>query len=59
MSQTKTDTASDTGLMRVPSERISRLMDLVAELSLSVAETVRSPIWTGWSCRISKPLSTG
>ena len=43
MSQTKTDTASDTGLMRVPSERISRLMDLVAELSLSVAETVRSP----------------
>ena len=29
--------------MRVPSERISRLMDLVAELSLSVAETVRSP----------------
>lgn len=29
--------------MRVPSERISRMMDLVAELSLSVAETVRSP----------------
>jgi two-component system chemotaxis sensor kinase CheA len=37
------DTAPDSGLMRVPSERIGRLMDLVAELSLSVAETVRSP----------------
>ncbi len=36
-------TATETGLMRVPSERIGRLMDLVAELSLSVAETVRSP----------------
>jgi two-component system, chemotaxis family, sensor kinase CheA len=35
--------APESGLMRVPSERIGRLMDLVAELSLSVAETVRSP----------------
>lgn len=43
MNQTRTETATDTGLMRVPSERIGRLMDLVAELSLSVAETVRSP----------------
>lgn len=34
---------ADSGLMRVPSERIGRLMDLVAELSLSVAEAVRSP----------------
>lgn len=36
------ETGPDGGLMRVPSERIGRLMDLVAELSLSVAETVRS-----------------
>ncbi len=43
MSQSRADSAAETGLMRVPSERISRLMDLVAELSLSVAETVRSP----------------
>jgi two-component system chemotaxis sensor kinase CheA len=43
MSQARADVAAETGLMRVPSERISRLMDLVAELSLSVAETVRSP----------------
>lgn len=41
------DTAPDSGLMRVPSERIGRLMDLVAELSLSVAETVRSPDLAG------------
>jgi two-component system, chemotaxis family, sensor kinase CheA len=41
------DTAPDGGLMRVPSERIGRLMDLVAELSLSVAETVRSPDLAG------------
>ena len=40
-------TAPDGGLMRVPSERIGRLMDLVAELSLSVAETVRSPDLAG------------
>lgn len=39
--------APDSGLMRVPSERIGRLMDLVAELSLSVAETVRSPDLAG------------
>ncbi|WP_126976379.1 chemotaxis protein CheA [Frigidibacter oleivorans] len=37
------DASPDIGLMRVPSQRIGRLMDLVAELSLSVAETVRSP----------------
>jgi two-component system chemotaxis sensor kinase CheA len=43
MNQPKAEIATDTGLMRVPSERIGRLMDLVAELSLSVAETVRSP----------------
>jgi two-component system, chemotaxis family, sensor kinase CheA len=43
MNQARADVAAETGLMRVPSERISRLMDLVAELSLSVAETVRSP----------------
>lgn len=41
------DAAPDSGLMRVPSERIGRLMDLVAELSLSVAETVRSPDLAG------------
>lgn len=40
------DTAEG-GLMRVPSDRIGRLMDLVAELSLSVAETVRSPDLAG------------
>ncbi len=43
MNQSRSEVAAETGLMRVPSERISRLMDLVAELSLSVAETVRSP----------------
>lgn len=43
MTQARSETATDTGLMRVPSERIGRLMDLVAELSLSVSETVRSP----------------
>lgn len=41
------DPVPDGGLMRVPSERIGRLMDLVAELSLSVAETVRSPDLAG------------
>ncbi|NEX45293.1 chemotaxis protein CheA [Pseudotabrizicola algicola] len=41
------ESTSDGGLMRVPSERIGRLMDLVAELSLSVAETVRSPDLVG------------
>lgn len=34
---------ADTGLMRVSSDKISRLMDLVGELSLSVSETVQSP----------------
>lgn len=43
MTQSRSEAATDTGLMRVPSERIGRLMDLVAELSLSVSETVRSP----------------
>lgn len=47
MSAPASETAPDSGLMRVPSERIARLMDLVAELSLSVAETVRSPDLAG------------
>jgi len=47
MSAPASATGPDAGLMRVPSERISRLMDLVAELSLSVAETVRSPDLVG------------
>jgi two-component system, chemotaxis family, sensor kinase CheA len=47
MSVANADSAPDGGLMRVPSERIGRLMDLVAELSLSVAETVRSPDLVG------------
>lgn len=34
--------AADGGLMRVSSDKISRLMDLVGELSLSVSETVQS-----------------
>ncbi|MCE6961924.1 chemotaxis protein CheW [Cereibacter sphaeroides] len=38
-----TDTGPDGGLMRVSSQKISRLMDLVGELSLSVSETVHSP----------------
>ena len=47
MTAASSDTATESGLMRVPSERIGRLMDLVAELSLSVAETVRSPDLVG------------
>lgn len=43
MNPKSNDTGAESVLMRVPSERIGRLMDLVAELSLSVAETVRSP----------------
>lgn len=39
--------APDAGLMRVSSEKISRLMDLVGELSLSVSETVQSPDLSG------------
>lgn len=39
--------SADTGLMRVSSEKISRLMDLVGELSLSVSETVQSPDLNG------------
>lgn len=41
--------APDAGLMRVSSEKISRLMDLVGELSLSVSETVQSPDLAGLS----------
>ena len=39
--------SADTGLMRVSSDKISRLMDLVGELSLSVSETVQSPDLNG------------
>ena len=39
--------APDAGLMRVSSDKISRLMDLVGELSLSVSETVQSPDLSG------------
>ena len=42
-----TETTTDTGLVRVSSEKISRLMDLVGELSLSVSETVHSPDLVG------------
>lgn len=41
------ENAPDTGLMRVSSDKISRLMDLVGELSLSVSETVQSPDLAG------------
>lgn len=41
------DAATDTGLMRVASDKISRLMDLVGELSLSVDAAVRSPDLNG------------
>ncbi|MGP3697173.1 chemotaxis protein CheA [Rhodobacter sp. NSM] len=41
------ETGADGGLMRVSSEKIGRLMDLVGELSLSVAETVHSPDLAG------------
>ena len=41
--------APDAGLMRVSSDKISRLMDLVGELSLSVSETVQSPDLAGLS----------
>lgn len=39
----KQDAAPGQALMRVPAARISRVMDLVAELSLSVSETLMSP----------------
>lgn len=39
--------APDAGLMRVASDKIGRLMDLVGELSLSVAETIQSPDLAG------------
>lgn len=39
--------APDAGLMRVSSDKISRLMDLVGELSLSVSETVQSSDLSG------------
>ncbi len=35
------------GLLRVSAEKVSRLMDLVGELSLSVSEAVRSPDLAG------------
>jgi two-component system, chemotaxis family, sensor kinase CheA len=35
------------GLLRVSAEKVSRLMDLVGELSLSVSEVVRSPDLSG------------
>jgi len=42
MSSATETTPADGGLMRVSSDKISRLMDLVGELSLSVSETVQS-----------------
>lgn len=42
MSTAPDNSAADGGLMRVSSDKISRLMDLVGELSLSVSETVQS-----------------
>jgi two-component system chemotaxis sensor kinase CheA len=47
MSAPVQDSAPDAGLMRVSSDKISRLMDLVGELSLSVSETVQSPDLSG------------
>lgn len=47
MSSAVEPVAADGGLMRVSSDKISRLMDLVGELSLSVSETVQSPDLTG------------
>lgn len=47
MSSAVEPAAADGGLMRVSSDKISRLMDLVGELSLSVSETVQSPDLTG------------
>jgi two-component system chemotaxis sensor kinase CheA len=38
-----TDNASGGALLRVSSDKIGRLMDLVGELSLSVSETINSP----------------
>ena len=42
MSSAPETAPADGGLMRVSSDKISRLMDLVGELSLSVSETVQS-----------------
>jgi two-component system chemotaxis sensor kinase CheA len=47
MSAPVTDSAPDSGLMRVSSDKIGRLMDLVGELSLSISETVQSPDLAG------------
>ncbi|PWR02595.1 chemotaxis protein CheA [Meridianimarinicoccus roseus] len=41
------ETSSGAALMRVSSGKISRLMDLLGELSLSVSETVNSPDLSG------------
>lgn len=38
-----TETATNGALLRVSSDKIGRLMDLVGELSLSVAETINAP----------------
>ncbi len=47
MSAEKETEASGGGLLRVSAEKVSRLMDLVGELSLSVSEVVRSPDLAG------------
>jgi two-component system, chemotaxis family, sensor kinase CheA len=39
--------AQGAGLLRVAADKVSRLMDLVGELSLSVSETIRSPDLAG------------
>lgn len=41
------ENAAESGLVRVSSDRISRLMDLVGELSLTLSETLRSPDLAG------------
>ncbi len=41
------ETASTAALLRVSSDKIGRLMDLVGELSLSVAETINTPELAG------------
>ncbi len=40
---TDTSSGQNTTLLRVSADKVSRLMDLVGELSLSVSETIRSP----------------
>jgi two-component system chemotaxis sensor kinase CheA len=43
----QSDTAPAAALLRVSSDKIGRLMDLVGELSLSVAETINAPELAG------------